>query len=104
MVNRMRVQRKKVEKERKSVRVCLAALLTRSVTRWWPCDSTFVGFFFGSNGSRLQNVFGAVVSTIMLLVYVVSRLLLLVEAFVSLRHLTPGMLALVKWTSFIPHI
>jgi hypothetical protein len=42
--------------------------------------------------------------TIMLLVYVVSRLLLLVEAFISLRHLTPGMLALVKWTSFIPHI
>ena len=39
-----------------------------------------------------------------LLVYVVSRLLLLVEAFISLRNLTPGMLALVKWTSFIPHI
>ena len=44
------------------------------------------------------------VFTIILLVYVVSRLLLLVEAFISLRHLTPGMLALVKWTSFIPHI
>ena len=44
------------------------------------------------------------VSAIILLVYVVSRLLLLVEAFISLRHLTPGMLALVKWTSFIPHI
>ena len=39
-----------------------------------------------------------------LLAYTVSRLLLLVEAFISLRHLTPGMLALVKWTSFIPHI
>ena len=44
------------------------------------------------------------VNTIILLVYVVFRLLLLVEAFISLRHLTPGMLALVKWTSFIPHI
>ena len=43
-------------------------------------------------------------SIIALLVYVVSRLLLLVEAFISLRHLTPGMLAVVKWTSFIPHI
>ena len=42
--------------------------------------------------------------TIISLVYVVSRLLLIVEAFISLRHLTPGMLALVKWTSFIPHI
>jgi hypothetical protein len=48
--------------------------------------------------------FNAPVAIIMLLVYVVSRLLLLVEAFISLRHLTPGMLALVKWTSFIPHI
>ena len=44
------------------------------------------------------------VSTIILIVYIVSRLLLLVEAFISLRHLTPGMLALVRWTSFIPHI
>ena len=42
--------------------------------------------------------------TIILLAYVVSRLLLLVEAFISLRHLTPGTLALVKWTSFMPHI
>ena len=48
--------------------------------------------------------FGVPVLTIFLLVYVVSRLLLLVEAFISLRHLTPGMLALVQWTSFIPHI
>ena len=44
------------------------------------------------------------VFTPILLAYVVSRLLLLVEAFISLRHLTPGMLALVKWTSFVPHI
>jgi hypothetical protein len=44
------------------------------------------------------------VATIILLIYIVSRLLLLVEAFISLRHVTPGMLALVKWTSFIPHI
>ena len=36
--------------------------------------------------------------------YIVSRLILLVEAFISLRYLTPGMLTLVKWTSFIPHI
>ena len=41
---------------------------------------------------------------IILLAYVASRLLLLVEAFISLRYLTPEMLALVKWTSFIPHI
>jgi hypothetical protein len=49
-------------------------------------------------------LFLLLLATIMLLVYVVSRLILLVEAFISLRHLTPGMLALVKWASFIPHI
>ena len=54
--------------------------------------------------SDFQEYFAVVVSAIIILVYVVSRLLLVVEAFVSLRHLTPGMLALVKWTSFIPHI
>ena len=53
---------------------------------------------------RHQDKFFVAVFSIMILVYVVSRLLLLVEAFISLRHLTPGMLALVKWTSFIPHI
>ena len=47
---------------------------------------------------------GLVIAISATVVYVVSRLLLLVEAFISLRHLTPGMLALVKWTSFIPHI
>ena len=45
-----------------------------------------------------------VICVLIMLVYVVSRLLLLVEAVISLRHLTSGMLALVKWTSFIPHI
>ena len=57
--------------------------------------------FLGSLTNR-DFLFG--VFTPILLVYVVSRLFLLVEAFISLRHLTPGMLALVKWTSFIPHI
>ena len=60
------------------------------------------------NWSPWSDQYFAVVSAsviTLLLVYVVSRLLLLVEAFISLRHLTPGMLALVKWTSFIiPHI
>ena len=54
--------------------------------------------------SDIQEYFYVVVSAIIMLVYVVSRLLLIIEAFISLRHLTPGMLALVKWTSFIPHI
>ena len=53
---------------------------------------------------NLWNYFFLAFFTIILLAYVASRLLLLVEAFISLRHLTLGMLALVKWTSFIPHI
>ena len=67
-----------------------------------------VSLFFGEGFSLAEKfsctIFAIVVLTIVFLVYVVSRLLLLVEAFISLRHLTPGMLALVKWTSFIPHI
>ena len=63
-------------------------------------------FILGSLTSlyRIQLYFGLAVSAIIMLVYVVSRLLLIVEAFISLRHLTPGMLALVNWTSFIPHM
>ena len=56
------------------------------------------------NSKSLQKYFAGTVFITMILVYVVSRLILLVEAFISLRHLTPGMLALVTWTSFIPHI
>ena len=82
-----------------------SAVLT-GIAFLFPILFTFVGFLLmGSNsGNSLQEGFAIAVFSIMLLVYVVSRLLLLVEAFISLRHLTPGMLALVKWTSFIPHI
>ena len=72
---------------------------------------TFVTIFFSLSNAwtipdqRQYFAFSAASAfTPFLLVYVVSRLLLLVEAFISLRDLTPGMLALVKWTSFIPHI
>ena len=41
---------------------------------------------------------------VMLPVYVIARILLLVEAFVGLRTLTPGTLAVVKWTAVLPHI
>ena len=60
--------------------------------------------FINSTSHQAQQRYNVAVFSIMILVNVVSRLLLLVEAFISLRHLTPGMLALVKWTSFIPHI
>ena len=66
--------------------------------------SPLIIFFIAILRNAVQEYFGLAVSTIIILVYVVSRLFLIVEAFISLRHLTPGMLALVKWTSFIPHI
>ena len=69
-----------------------------------PLFFTVVGIFLKNPNSHRREYFAIAISTIILLVYVVSRLLLLVEAFISLRHLTPGMLSLVKWTSFIPHI
>ena len=70
-----------------------------------PLYFTFLGLFLKTSDStsRLRRYL-ITAFTIILLVYVVSRLLLLLEAFISLRHLTPGMLALVRWTSFIPHI
>ena len=71
----------------------------------FPIVITFVDFLLKTSNSSLQQRNSAVAAfSIVLLVYVVSRLLLLLEAFISLRHLTLGMLALVKWTSFIPHI
>ena len=70
-----------------------------------PIILVFVGFFF-ENIISVRNRVGFLIGffSIILQVYVVSGLILLVEAFISLRHLTQGMLALVKWTSFIPHI
>ena len=64
--------------------------------------SAGVPIFKGDRYSRDEDEIFMVAPTI--IVSVVCRLILTVEAFISLRHLTPGMLALVKWTSFIPHI
>jgi hypothetical protein len=82
-----------------------SAVLT-GIAFLFPIILAFVGLFFLEIFSGLghRRQFIIVIFSIILQVYVVSRLILLVEAFISLRHLTPGMLALVKWTSFIPHI
>ena len=86
---------------------------------WWVSSAllTVIAFLFPILSNSVAAIFGASITrtdqrlyftfavfSIFLLVYVVSHLILLVEAFISLRHLTPGMLALVKWTSFTPHI
>ena len=75
-----------------------SAVLT-GIAFLFPILLLFLAIIFQSNDTGFIAVF-----TPILLVYAMSRLLLIVEAFISLRHLTPGMLALVKWTSFIPHI
>ena len=81
-----------------------SAVLT-GIAFLFPILIIFVGFLSQCiKNTSLRIYFLIAVSSIIVLVYVVSRLILLVEAFISLRHLTPGMLALVKWTSFIPHI
>ena len=83
----------------------VSSVLLTGIAFLFPLFVIFVGFLFQFiNSTSLQDQVAIAVSSIMILVYVVSRLLLLVEAFISLRHLTLGMLALVKWTSFIPHI
>ena len=81
-----------------------SAVLT-GIAFLFPIFAIFVSFLSQLiNSTSLRKYFTVAVLSITLLVYIVSRLILLVEAFISLRHLTPGMLALVTWTSFIPHI
>ena len=82
-----------------------SAVLT-STAFLFPILLSFVVVLFGDLIGRTdqRSYFTFAIFSIFLLGYVVSRLLLIVEAFISLRHLTPKMLALVKWTSFIPHI
>ena len=77
-----------------------------SIAFLFPILSMSVFTLFGDSITRTHErwYFTLALLSIFLQLYVMSRLLLLVEAFISLRHLTPGMLALVKWTSFIPHI
>lgn len=41
---------------------------------------------------------------ILILLYLLARMILLVEAFLSLRFLQPGVLEEVSWTKVIPHL
>ena len=79
-------------------RVC-SAILT-CIAFIFPVHVFFIVLLVALDFQALATV----ISVLTILAYVVSRLLLLMEAVISLRHLTPGMLAIVKWTSFIPHV
>ena len=84
----------------------VSSVVLTGIAFLFPLLSLFLVALFGDSMGRTDQrlYFTFAFFSIFLLVYLVSRLLLLVEAFISLRHLTPGMHALVKWTSFIPHI
>ena len=45
-----------------------------------------------------------VLSVFGIVIYVLARLTLLVEAFIALRHLPPGAYAVVKWTALLLHM
>jgi hypothetical protein len=87
---------------------------------WRACSAVLVGapalllyiagvtYFLLSEGVRepgepLSFAEEKIVAFIILL-YIIARLLILGECFVSLRDLPPGAYAVVRWTTFIPHI
>jgi len=61
-------------------------------------DSNY-GFRHGRSTSMLRSYFG-----VQLFLYILSRLVLLILAFLSLRSPPPEIYHTVHWTSFIPHI
>ncbi|KDR77200.1 hypothetical protein GALMADRAFT_435458 [Galerina marginata CBS 339.88] len=61
------------------------------------------------SNSRTKKLFGILVdllfySLLLLPIYAAARLLLLGEAFATLRYLPPDALAVVDWATFLPHI
>ena len=83
-------------------RVCSTILTSFPVL--FPLYFFFLARLYGFLDSINRPVAVNPLSVLFILIYAMSRLLLLVEAVISLRRLTPGTLALVNWTSFIPHI
>jgi hypothetical protein len=58
-------------------------------------------------GGIIEGVYGGLFLTTIptfMLLYVVARVVLLVQAFMTLRSLPPGAYQTVHWTTFIPHI
>ncbi|KAF8167083.1 hypothetical protein BJ912DRAFT_1048732 [Pholiota molesta] len=64
-----------------------------------------------TSGSKMVKKYCGILGAILLslgavglIPYIVARIVLLVEAFVSLRDLPPDALLAVRWTSFLPHL
>ncbi|KAF9471913.1 hypothetical protein BDN70DRAFT_845003, partial [Pholiota conissans] len=69
-----------------------------------------IALYIGATQPAFCNI-GEFVGGLLLIVaaagtipYLVARILLLVEAFISLRDLPPTALLAVRWTSFLPHV
>jgi len=83
-------------------RRCLIFLLYKVPHRLAAGARLFL--IFSAHGSRLAYWPGMVLSLVLLLVYVVGRVYLVVEAFVGLRSLPPSAFQVVQWTQFLAHI
>jgi hypothetical protein len=57
-----------------------------------------------ARGLRLPFIFGLLLVFLPTLIYVFSRLTLLILSFISLRSLPPSAFYAIPWTTFIPHV
>ena len=63
-----------------------------------------IAFFFRVEDRKAYRVIFMTVIPTFLLLYIVARVVLLVQAFMTLRSLPPEAYQTVHWTTFIPHI
>ena len=73
----------------------------------WTFVPPFVALWMGLDSHPRASIIievSGVLSLSSIVIYVLARLTLFVEAFTALRHLTPGAYAVVKWTSFLLHM
>lgn len=57
-----------------------------------------------SSVGQAVRLFVDLATFIVVMIYVISRLILLVQAFLALRALSPGAYDAIQWTHFVPHL
>ena len=57
-----------------------------------------------STAGQAMRLFQDLAMFIVVMIYVISRLILLVQAFLALRALSPGAYDAIQWTHFVPHL
>ncbi|KAF8057002.1 hypothetical protein FPV67DRAFT_1728972 [Lyophyllum atratum] len=97
--------------ERVLWRVCSLILLSTPPLSFacFVCDDVYDYNYIDLNKRPKQALKGVVYLLYLLIIigaplYAIARLILIVEAFIGLRALTPGALAELEWSSIIPHI